>query len=503
MFQSVSLSARPTRKILVLGCFKNESLDRATAALDKSGAAADAIKRPEVTRDSGTIAEAFPSGRAGAGGSGGYDRVLILGLGDRAKLTTDTLRNAAGSLGRRLATLKATGADIEIAHALKGAEVPAPAAGSAFGEGLGLIAWNRDHFKGSANNTPVRTALAVHASDASFRNGMDRGLGLAYSANIARNISETPPNICTTTAVADFCQRMARKVGLSCRVIAGAELQREQLTGLAVVGAASEHPPCLVRLEYKPRGGARRNAKPIVLVGKTLVYDSGGLSIKTGGFMRGMKRDKDGGCAVIGAMHAIATVIKPKVPVVALLAVAENSISDEAFRPDDIMTYRNGVTVEVTNTDAEGRLVLADALCWACDSENPACVVDLATLTGGVVIALGSVYAGMWCDDDALRAQLEAASTVSGERLWRLPHHQEYRDMMKSDVADILNSHPDRKAHPIQGAAFLSYFVTEGTPWAHLDIAGVHAVESDKGPFVKSSATGFGVRLIAEWLDAM
>jgi leucyl aminopeptidase len=230
-----------------------------------------------------------------------------------------------------------------------------------------------------------------------------------------------------------------------------------------------------------------------------MTYDSGGLSLKINNGMRGMKRDKDGGCAVIGAMHAVATEIRPDRPVVALLAVAENSVSDNAYRPDDIITYRNGVTVEVTNTDAEGRLVLADALCWACELEDPEFIVDLATLTGGVVTALGSTYCGMFCDDDALRERVEDAAAACDERVWRLPHHQEYNDMMKSSVADIVNSNPNRKAHPIQGAAFLSYFVKKEIPWCHLDIAGVHAVESTTGPFLVGP-TGWGVRLLANLL---
>jgi leucyl aminopeptidase len=253
----------------------------------------------------------------------------------------------------------------------------------------------------------------------------------------------------------------------------------------------------MIRLEYTPEDGA--GDRPAVLIGKTMCYDSGGLSLKINNTMVGMKRDKDGGCAVLGAMHAIATTIRPKRRVVALLAAAENSISDEAYRPDDVLRYRNGVTVEVTNTDAEGRLVLADALCWACEVEKPAYIIDLATLTGGVVVALGSTYCGMFCEDDALRARVEAASATSGERVWRLPMHKEYRDMMKSPVADIVNSNPNRKAHPIQGAAFLSFFVEEKVPWCHLDIAGVHESDGDSGPFIKGP-TGWGARLLAELL---
>jgi leucyl aminopeptidase len=299
--------------------------------------------------------------------------------------------------------------------------------------------------------------------------------------------------------MAEQATKLARKTGMKVKVFRDDELVREKFEGLINVGKASENKPCMIRLEYAPKGGGK--GKPIVLIGKTMTYDTGGLSLKVNNGMVGMKRDKDGGCAVLGAMHAIATVIKPNKRVVAYLTAAENSLSDEAYRPDDVLTYRNGVTVEVTNTDAEGRLVLADALCYTCEKDNPACIIDLATLTGGVVVALGSTYAGMFCEDDKLRAQVEAAATVSGERVWRLPMHNEYRDMMKSPVADIINSNPNRKAHPIQGAAFLSYFVKEGVPWCHLDIAGVHAVEKNAGMFI-DGPTGWGVRLLAEMLDA-
>jgi len=255
--------------------------------------------------------------------------------------------------------------------------------------------------------------------------------------------------------------------------------------------------PVLIRLEYTPGSKASRSSKPAVLVGKTMTYDSGGLSIKVGGGMRGMKRDMDGGAGVIGAMHAIGTVIKPKRRVVAYLCAAENAISDEAYRPDDIITYANGVTVEVTNTDAEGRLVLADGLIRAM-GENPAYCVDMATLTGGVVVALGSTYAGMWCDNDKLRASVEASADRTGDRVWRLPHHDEYRDLMRSPVADILNSAPVRAAHPIQGAAFLDYFVDKKVPWCHLDIAGVATADAGKAPLYVPGPTGFGVRLLTE-----
>ncbi len=494
MFESVKLTAGAgSRAVSVFAHFKGQGLDKESASADRSGAAAEAAGRAEATGELGRVVEAFDTKGA---------RVLVVGLGEKAAFDAGRLRDAAGAVGRRLALAKATAASIDITGALRSGKADLAACGCAFGEGLGLVAWNCDDFKGTTKNGS-RTKLAVSAPNAAFREGMERGLALAASANITRTLSHTPPNICTPDYIAGKAQRMARDAGLRCTVFKGDALARERLTGLINVGKASENKPCMIRLEYRPRAGAR-SAKPAVLIGKTMTYDSGGLSLKINNGMRGMKRDKDGGCAVFGAMHAIATVIRPKKTVIAYLVVAENSVSDEAYRPDDIITYRNGVTVEVTNTDAEGRLVLADALCYACEKDDPAFLIDLATLTGGVVVALGSTYAGMWCDDDSLRAKVEAASATSGERVWRLPHHDEYRDMMKSDIADIINSNPERKAHPIQGAAFLSYFVQPGIPWCHLDIAGVHATEGgDKGPFVKNANTGWGTRLLAELLDGM
>ncbi|MBS0188385.1 MAG: leucyl aminopeptidase family protein [Planctomycetes bacterium] len=510
MFDSIRLSARPSKSaVLVVGVFASDSkqegakpsLDSSTAKVVAGAGVGDVVRaalgRAEFDGAMGSAAEAF-SAKA---------RVLIVGLGKPSSLTTENLRFIGGVIGRKLAGAKATAATIELAPALKSTGISTINGGSAVGEGLGLIGWVCDEFKGTVTRKKdgkgkfqsTRTKLEVYSSDAKFGAGVERGLGLAVSANFCRTLSQTPPNIATTSYMAQQARALAKKVGLKFSIFEGAALERENFTGLINVGKASENKPCLVRLEYSPRGS--KNARPLVLVGKTMTYDTGGLSLKINNGMVGMKRDKDGGCAVLGAMHAIATVIKPNKPVVALLSIAENSISDEAYRPDDVITYRNGVTVEVTNTDAEGRLVLADALCWACEKEEPSAIIDLATLTGGVVVALGSTYAGMFCENDALRARVEAASKASGERVWRLPMHQEYRDLMKSPVADILNSNPNRKAHPIQGAAFLSYFVDEKIPWCHLDIAGVHVADSNKGAFI-DGPTGWGTRLLAELVDA-
>ncbi|MBL8764463.1 MAG: leucyl aminopeptidase family protein [Phycisphaerae bacterium] len=493
MFQSVSLSSRAgTPDALVVGVFQGEALDPRSRQLDPDGMIGLAAKRKDCTGEAGRVVEAFP------GSKGRAARVLILGLGKRESFKPGQLRSLLGAVGRRLAVTKDQDVLLALEHALGAVDADAEQCGRAAGEGLGLIAWHADQFKGKGHD-PKRLPLRVRSASRAFAAGLGRGLALAASANFTRTLSETPPNIATTGYIADQARKLARQTGLSCRVFEERDLERERLVGLLNVGKASENRPRMIRLEYRPRDG-RGGEKPIVLVGKTMTYDSGGLSLKINNGMVGMKRDKDGGCAVLGAMHAIATVVKPRRRVVALLSVAENSISDEAYRPDDVIRYRNGVTVEVTNTDAEGRLVLADALIWACEKENPQYIVDLATLTGGVVVALGSTFCGMFCENDKLRGKIEAASEASGERVWRLPMHDEYRDMMKSPVADILNSNPNRKAHPVQGAAFLSYFVEKNVPWCHLDIAGVHEADSDAGCFRKGP-TGWGARLLAELLD--
>ncbi len=503
MLESVNIASdRPSSRraarpdVLVLGHFKGANLDRDTLKHDTDGSIAAAAKRAEATGNSGSITEAFPSN------DGPADRVILLGLGDKDSFSPESMRSAAAAVARRLSVTADRQVAIDLAGPIAAAKADAALIAEAFAESFSLLTFSRDQYKGSASsNGKPKPRITLHIEDKAFREGAQHGIDLGASANVARALSEAPPNICTPMWIANAAKELARKYKLDCRVYSGDDLKKHKLIGLHTVGQASENEPCLIRLEYKPQRSTR-GAKPAVLVGKTMTYDSGGLSLKINNGMRGMKRDMDGGAGIFGAMHAIATVIKPKRPVVALLACAENSISDEAYRPDDVIEFRNGVTVEITNTDAEGRLVLADALCWACDEEDPAYIVDMATLTGGVVVALGSTYAGMWCDDDDLRARVEAAANRTGERVWRLPLHQEYRDMMKSDVADILNSAPARAAHPIQGAAFLAYFVNDDIPWCHLDIAGVHAVESDKGPYIRNSATGFGARLLAHLVDS-
>jgi len=283
--------------------------------------------------------------------------------------------------------------------------------------------------------------------------------------------------------------------------------------GILAVGAGSANtPPRMIVLEYrgaakgsKPKSAAKSSVhKPLLVVGKSITFDSGGISIKPADKMGRMIYDKSGGMVVLGLMYVLSR-LKLPVDVIGILASAENILSESSYRPGDILRMYNGVTVDVTNTDAEGRLVLGDALAWGIETYKPAAVVDLATLTGGVVIALGKVMAGLMSNNDALVAELTAASEAAGEKIWRLPIWDEHREMMKGESADLVNAGPSRDASPLQGGAFLSYFVPwEGDsaiPWAHLDIAGVADTEKEL-PLYAKGATGWGVRTLVEWVTA-
>lgn len=425
------------------------------------------------------------------------DRTVVLGLGAKESLTAATLRVAASRLVRALEKMGAVGASIACDESCFGRTADRVHLGRAIGEGLSIADWRVTGFDGrAATRKPGRLDLAVDAEDRDLRDGIAAGLALGASVNYARLLGATPPNVCTPAWIASEARKLARSHRLRCRVISFAEAKRLGMGGLVCVGQGSARKPCLVLLEWRPTkvSTAARNAH-LCLVGKTITYDTGGYSLKVNNGMRGMKYDKCGGTAVLGAMHAIASAKLP-VRVSSLLPAAENMVSGDSYRPDDIVTLHNGVTVEVTNTDAEGRLVLADALSWACRTLKPTHLVDVATLTGGVVTALGSWCAGLMCNDPDLRGRLERAGERSGDRLWHLPLWPEHREHMRSQHADIINSNPSRLGHPLQGGAFLSFFVDDSTAWAHVDIAGTASVEGANDLYSVAGPTGFGVRLL-------
>lgn len=267
---------------------------------------------------------------------------------------------------------------------------------------------------------------------------------------------------------------------------------------LLAVGQGSRTPSRLIILEYD---GADPQAQPVVVVGKAITFDTGGYSLKDRTGMVGMKFDKSGGADVLGLMQALAALKLPQ-RVIGIIAAAENMVSGEAYRPNDIITSLSGKTIEIISTDAEGRLVLADALTYAQQHYQPRAMLDLATLTGGVVVALGKLRAGLFCNDDALAEALVASGERTRERLWRLPLDEEYAELIKGEDSDLRNSSQQRGAHPIVGGIFLKQFVADGIPWAHLDVAGTADTDKEK-PYLAKGSTGFGIRLILDYLERL
>jgi leucyl aminopeptidase len=483
VFKSIRVGAVRS-PLTVVGIFAEE--DDLPRGLKLAAGARKALK--EAIKTPGFKADAGETAHAGEG-------CLLLGLGKKDDLKPATLRTIGAKLCKRLDRMATKAVNLHLAEAVPARTIDARTAGRCVAEGLGLANWRVDFFDGSAAKTSeANPTLTIMADHTAFQAGLKEGLIVAESTNQSRRLSATPPNICNPTWIASEVRKLARQAGLTCRVITYAEAKKQGMGGIVNVGKASTSKPCLIILEHKP--ARPRKGVKLALVGKTITYDTGGYSLKISNGMKGMKYDKNGGCAVLGAMLAIAA-LKLPVHVVALMPTAENMVAGDAYRPDDIITMYNGVSVEVTNTDAEGRLVLADALAYACKKVKPTAILDAATLTGGVIVALGYWSAGYFCNDDGLCKRVENAAKTTGEKVWRLPLWDDHKEFMRAKHADIWNSGPKRDGHPIQGAAFLSFFVDEDIPWAHIDIAGTSSVDSDKDLFC-TGPTGYGVRLLAE-----
>jgi leucyl aminopeptidase len=431
-------------------------------------------------------------------GKGGPKRVLLVGLGEEARLTADGLRQAAG---RALGAAAARGArHVAIALATS-RRTPAAAAARAMAEGAVLAAHRSDSWRTRREDEkpPVtRTTLLVErAADlAAAREAAEAGALLAECQNVARRLSNEPPNALTPETLAREARKVASEVGLACRVLDVAEMRRRKMGALLGVGQGSQHPPRLVVLEHRPKRG--RTRPTVCIVGKGITFDSGGISIKPAAGMHEMKHDMSGAAAVVGVLRAAALLDLP-LHVVGVLAAAENMPGGEAYRPGDILTSMSGQTIEIQNTDAEGRLVLCDALHYARTTFEPAAMIDLATLTGACVVALGSAACGLFGNHEGLVDAVRRAGDATDERAWPMPLFDEHRDAMKSPIADLKNVSGSRDAGSSTAAAFLSRFVGE-VPWVHLDIAGT-AYTSKTGPYQPFGATGFGVRLLVQVLQ--
>jgi leucyl aminopeptidase len=342
----------------------------------------------------------------------------------------------------------------------------------------------------NGNGVSLIKLLAEEANKAEFEQATRKAQILAEATNFARDLINEPPNVLTPRELANRASSMAKAVGLECEIWEKAKITELGMGGLLGVSQGSAQPPYFVILRYR---GAPDNSKGMALVGKGITFDSGGISIKPAQHMDTMKGDMGGAAAVIGAMQAIAK-LKPPINVTALIPTCENMPSATAYRPGDILRLMNGKTIEIVNTDAEGRLILADALSHAA-REGLSPIIDLATLTGGIVVALGSTLTGLFCNDQGLTDDILAAGRAAGEKYWPMPLDDEYNEQIKSDIADIKQT-GGRDASSVTAAKILEHFVGDAQ-WAHLDIAGTSYLENKK-PYQEKGATGVGVRTLAE-----
>ncbi len=428
-------------------------------------------------------------------------RLLILGLGKQAKATVHSVRNAAGAAVR---FSKPRGIR-ELAFAIPAGApeaFPPPACARAAVEGAFVGDFDPDTYRSDRKDLSVQTftvAAPQTNNNAKVEDDFREGWIVGMSQNFTRTLVNEPGNKLTPTEFGRRAAAMAKEVGLHCEVHSTDKLHELKMGAFWSVAQGSAEPPALIVLRYQPEGVT--DGPVLGLVGKGVTFDTGGISIKPSDNMEKMKYDMAGGAAMIGAMRAIA-LLKPRVRVIAIVCATENMPDGKAQKPGDVQTAmpitpdKPGKTIEIINTDAEGRLVLADGLTYA-RRLGATHLIDAATLTGAIGVALGTINAGAFSNDDPTYAKFQAALAVSGEKFWRMPLGDEYADMIKSDIGDIKNT-GGRYGGAITAAEFLKVFA-EDTPWIHLDIAGLAWIDENK-PFIAKGPSGVAVRSILEWV---
>ena len=421
-------------------------------------------------------------------------RILLAGIGKKENLTEDTIRNISGKIAQKARELK-----------LKEFSIIAPpsfvmdqiSSVSQIIEGSKMALYKFDKFKAEKTEKSPDLTIIVSKSK-KISQTIKTSEIIADGAIFTKSIANLPPNECTPSTLADFAKIISKKNKMKCNIISKLELKKKGFGGITAVGKGSKNEPKLIVLEHN-RG--KRNEKPIVLVGKAVTFDTGGISLKPGASMDEMKFDKCGGCTVLGIMKAVSE-LKLPINIVGIIPSVENMPDAEAYRPGDIIKLFSGKTAEILNTDAEGRLILADALAYGEKHYSPKAIIDFATLTGACIVALGNNVAAIVSNDEKLAQKIKDASKKTTEAIWELPLTQDFMDMIKSDVADMKNVGIGRAAGTITAAAFLKNAI-EKTPWVHVDIAGVAWTQTatKEKSYNPKGATGFGVRLILNYLQ--
>ncbi|OYX78945.1 MAG: leucyl aminopeptidase [Sphingomonadales bacterium 32-65-25] len=443
-----------------------------------NGAVQSAVKAARFEGGVGEIVELLaPAGLS-------HGRLLLVGTGPTDKIDAGVAERIGGAIAARLLLSGETTVSVDVVGVLAG-DLAAHLA-----HGAVLRSWRFDQYrtKQKDKQKPTLTSLAIIG--AGEVKAHDRLMAIAGGVARTRTLVSEPPNVLYPESFVESARDLAA-LGVELTILDDAEMKKLGMGALLGVAQGSVRPARILAMRWN--GTGRDDVKPVCLVGKGVTFDTGGISLKPPAGMEDMKWDMGGAGAVTGAMHAIAA-RKSKAHVVGVVGLVENMPDGNAQRPGDVVTTMNGQTVEVINTDAEGRLVLCDAIWWAQETFGPEVVVDLATLTGAIIISLGNEHAGMFCNDDGLAKQLKMAGNAVGEKLWRMPIGEAYDKLIDSDIADIKNVGP-REGGSITAAQFIGRFIKPGVKWAHLDVAGT--VWANKpGALFDKGATGYGVRLL-------
>jgi leucyl aminopeptidase len=457
----------------------------ATGAVDKAldGAISQLIADGEIKGKTGELTLIHTFGKIGPA------RVLVAGLGKQDKFTANTVREVMGSAARFLRG-KGVASACTIAHGAGIVGLDPKAAGQAIAEGAILGTYRFREYLADNGDAKELNDLSIVEGDASkiqaLKDGVAVGKAISEGVCLSRDMANEPANAMTPTRMAEIARQVADAEGLEVDVLERKDMEALGMGALVGVAKGSHQPPKLIVLKYK---GDPSNPNSVLgFVGKGITFDTGGISLKPALGMENMKGDMTGGASVIGTMKVLAK-LRPKINVTGIIPATENMPGGEAQRPGDVVRAMNGKTIEVINTDAEGRLILSDAMCYAREKCGVTRIVDIATLTGAIVISLGRVCTGVFGNNQEWTDKVMASGNGVGERVWQLPMFDEYKDALKSNVADMMNVAGNRDAGSIVAAKFLSEFAGD-TPWVHLDIAGTYRSDSDKGWQVKGSTGG-------------
>lgn len=455
------------------------------------GLIASVLKNEEIKGETGETAylRIAPKGKVKA------SRILLVGVGSKADYKLPNVATLSGTATRYLRKKNVK----SFALVPRSAEDAGSVASHAM-QGAVSSTFELDKYRtADKNNKAIENfVLCVEGgNEKDLKEGLKRGEIIGESMNFTRELCNEPPNILHPTEMANRAQKMAKETGLKCEILDEAKMKKLGMGSLLSVSVGSEQPAKLIVLRYEPKKSTAKKGELLALVGKGVTFDTGGISIKPGEGMDAMKYDMSGAGSVIGTMRAIA-LLKPTIPVIGIVAAVENMPDGKATRPSDIVTAMNGKTIEILNTDAEGRLILADAVAYA-EREGATRIVDMATLTGAVIIALGEFNTAVLGNDQDLVNDIIECGKEAGENFWQLPIGKDYSKMIKSDIADIKNIGAGRKAGTIVGAVFIQEFIDKAK-WAHLDIAGT-AWADDVKPHQAKGPTGVAIRTLLKLVE--